>query len=140
MGVTQSQITKDTLKLYDGNLPGTNYSLLQRPISIAVASQWARWRLKYPASRLFTQPFIQGADQRKHQSPASLPIVGGPVTGEFPTQKASNAENISIDDVIMHQRFYKHLAMQKEIPWHDVVMTQVIPAGTCFYFSPLNVC
>ena len=31
-----------------------------------------------------------GADQRKHQSSASL------VTGEFPSQRANNAENISI--------------------------------------------
>ena len=38
-------------------------------------------------------------DQRKHQSSASLAIVRGihpPVTGEFPAQRASNAENISI--------------------------------------------
>ena len=26
---------------------------------ITVTSWWARWRLKSPASRLFTQPFIQ---------------------------------------------------------------------------------
>ena len=38
-----------------------------------------------------------GADQRKHQSSASLAFVGdSPVTGEFPAQKASNAENGSI--------------------------------------------
>ena len=38
-----------------------------------------------------------GADQRKHQSSASLAFVWGlsPVTGEFPTQRASNAENVS---------------------------------------------
>ena len=33
-----------------------------------------------------------GADQRKHQSSASLAFV----TGEFPTQRASNAETVSI--------------------------------------------
>ena len=33
-----------------------------------------------------------GADQRKHQSSASLAFV----TGEFPAQMASNAENVSI--------------------------------------------
>ena len=33
-----------------------------------------------------------GGDQRKHQSSASLAFV----TGEFPAQKASNAENVSI--------------------------------------------
>ena len=31
-----------------------------------------------------------GTDERKHQSPASL------VTGEFPAQRASNAEKVSI--------------------------------------------
>ena len=38
------------------------------------------------------------ADQRKHQSSASLALCAGnsPVTGEFPTQRASNAENVSI--------------------------------------------
>ena len=41
---------------------------------------------------------FSGADQRKHQSPASLAFVAGnsPVTSEFPAQMASNAENVSI--------------------------------------------
>ena len=38
-----------------------------------------------------------GADQRKHQSSASLAFVRGiHRTGEFPAQRASNAENASI--------------------------------------------
>ena len=38
-----------------------------------------------------------GADQRKHQSSAALAFAGNsPVTGEFPSQMASNAENVSI--------------------------------------------
>ena len=39
-----------------------------------------------------------GADQIKHHSSASLAFVAGnsPGTGEFPTQMASNAENVSI--------------------------------------------
>ena len=43
------------------------------------------------------------ADQRKHQSSASVAFVRGnsPVTGEFPAQRASNAENVSFGDVIM---------------------------------------
>ena len=36
-----------------------------------------------------------GADQRKHQSFASLAFVRG-ITGEFPAQMASNEENVSI--------------------------------------------
>ena len=37
-----------------------------------------------------------GADQRKHQSSASLAFGNSPVTGEFPAQMASNTENVSI--------------------------------------------
>ena len=39
-----------------------------------------------------------GADQRKHQSSASLAFVAGnsPMTGEFPAQMASDAKNVSI--------------------------------------------
>ena len=37
------------------------------------------------------------ADQRKHQSSASLAFAGNsPGTGEFPAQMASNAEKVSI--------------------------------------------
>ena len=35
-----------------------------------------------------------GKEQRKHQSSASLTFV--PVTGEFPAEMSSNAENVSI--------------------------------------------
>ena len=46
--------------------------------NITLTSQWARRRPKSPASRLFTQSFIQpGADQRKHQSSVSLVFVRG---------------------------------------------------------------
>ena len=40
-----------------------------------------------------------GADQRKHQSSASLAFVwvgNLPMTGEFPTQNVSNAENVFV--------------------------------------------
>ena len=39
-----------------------------------------------------------GADQRKHQSFASLALCAGnsPGTGEYPVQMACNAENVSI--------------------------------------------
>ena len=56
-----------------------------------------RWRLNSPASPLFTQPFIQA--QMKEN--IKLRVTGlcdenSPVTGEFPAQRASNAENASI--------------------------------------------
>ena len=44
------------------------------------------------------------ADQRKHESSASLAFCVGnsPGTGEFPAQMASNAEMFPFDDVIMY--------------------------------------
>ena len=47
---------------------------------------------------IFYSTVYSGADQRKHQSSASLAFVRGnsPVTGEFPAQMASNAKNIFI--------------------------------------------
>ena len=56
-----------------------------------------RWRLKSPVSSLFAQPFV-----RAHIKETSKLRVAGlcegnsPVTGEFPSQRASNAENVSI--------------------------------------------
>ena len=61
-----------------------------------MTSWWARWRLKSSASRLFTQEFIHVQIKEKHQSSASLAFVrNSPVTGEFPEQRANNAENVS---------------------------------------------
>ena len=46
-----------------------------------------------------------GADQRKHQSPASLAFAGNSlVTSELPAQKASNAEMFPFDDVVMKNK------------------------------------
>ena len=56
-----------------------------------------------PAYRLFTQPFIQGANQRKHQSSASLAFVRGihwsPVTS--PHQGPVTRKTFPFDDGIM---------------------------------------
>ena len=46
-------------------------------VYITMRSLWARWHIKLPGSRLFTQQFIQCADQRKHQSSTSLVFVRG---------------------------------------------------------------
>ena len=56
-----------------------------------MASQITSVSIVYPT-------VFSNADQRKHQSSA--------VTGEFPTERASNAENISIDDVIMYKPLF----------------------------------
>ena len=48
-------------------------------------------------TRLFPQPFIQTQIKENIKAPRHWPLYGkSPVVGEFPAQKASYAENISI--------------------------------------------
>ena len=64
-----------------------------------------------------------GADQRKHQSIASLAFVcegNSPVTGEFPAQRASSAENVSI---------YQWNILKAEWAIIALVVTPVNPTG-----------
>ena len=65
---------------------------------IAMASQWARWRLKSPASPLFAQPFIRPQIKENIKAPHHRPLCGEFIgeTGELPAKKAVNAENVSI--------------------------------------------
>ena len=56
-------------------------------------------RLKSPAWRLFTQPFIQVQIKENTKAPRHWPLCRE--FTEVPAQRASNAENVSIDDVIM---------------------------------------
>ena len=57
------------------------------------------------------------ADQRKHQSPASLAFVRGnsPVTGEFPAQMASKWKMFPFDDVIMGCSCYSLLGDYRDL-------------------------
>ena len=66
-----------------------------------------RGRLRSPASRLFTQPFIQTQIKENIKAPRHWPLCGEVTgTGEFPAQRASNAENASIG--WPHHDFAKH--------------------------------
>ena len=53
----------------------------------------SQWRLKSPASRLLTQALIQAQIKQNIKAPRA---ANSPVTGDFPAQRASNAENVSI--------------------------------------------
>ena len=65
--------------------------------SITLTSKLPRWRLKSPASRLFTQSFIQTQMKENIKAPRHWPLCGEFTgTGEFPAQMASNAESVSI--------------------------------------------
>ena len=62
-----------------------------------MTSLLARKRYKSPASPLFTQPFIQVQIKENIKGLRHWPLCGNsPVTGEFPAQKASSAEHVSI--------------------------------------------
>ena len=64
---------------------------------ITVTSQWTQRRLKSPASRLFTQPFIQAHIRETSKLRVTGLCAGNsPVTGEFPAQRTSTAGKVSI--------------------------------------------
>ena len=44
--------------------------------SITMTSQWVGWRLKSPASRLFTQPFIRAQNKESIKAPRHWPLCG----------------------------------------------------------------
>ena len=56
------------------------YSLISVPATgfkyITMTSQWARWRLKSPASRVFAQPFIQAQIKENIKTPRHWPLWG----------------------------------------------------------------
>ena len=65
--------------------------------NVTMMSLWARWRLTSPASRVFTQPSVQAQIKEITKAPRHWPLWGNsPVTGEFPSKRASNAEKVSI--------------------------------------------
>ena len=70
------------------NLPGAHYSDV---IISTIASQTSSLTIVYST-------VYSSADQSKHQNFASLALVRGnsPMTGEFPAQRANNAEYVSI--------------------------------------------
>ena len=73
-------------------------------VTITVASQWARWRLKSPAPRLFSQVFVQTQITEKNHSSASLDFVWGnhrrwPV--DSPQKGPLTRKMFPLDDVIM---------------------------------------
>ena len=43
---------------------------------IPMTSKWAQWRLKSPASRLFTQPFMQTQVKENIKAPRHWPLCG----------------------------------------------------------------
>ena len=82
----------------NSHLP-TNFPLCVHRTSkiITMMSLLAWWRLKSPASWLFTQPFIQAQIKENIEAPRHWPLCGE-FTGDqwIPRKMASNTENVSI--------------------------------------------
>ena len=72
------------------------------PYLITMTSKWPRWRLKPPASRLFTQPFIQTQIKENIKAPRHWPLCGEftePVNS--PHKGPVTRKMFPFDDVIM---------------------------------------
>ena len=96
-GLCQANIWTNAVILLIRTL-GTNFSETLSGIhafyqSITVTSWWVRWRLKSPASPLFTQPFIQAQIKENIKVPRHWPLCGEFTGGRW---MASNAANVSI--------------------------------------------
>ena len=71
---------------------------INRKQCITVMSQWATWRLKSPASRLFAQPFVQVHTKENIKAPRHWPLWGETTDDLWITLikgRASNVENVS---------------------------------------------
>ena len=78
-------------------------------VIITVTSLWAEWRLKSPALRLFTQPFVQVQMKENIKALRHWPLWGE-FTGDcwIPhSQRASDAENVSIWSRHHDDEFYQ---------------------------------
>ena len=71
--------------------------------AITMTPCWGWWHLQLPASWLFAQRFVQAQIKQKTSKLRVTGLYAGnsPMTGEFPAQRASNAELFPFDDVIM---------------------------------------
>ena len=62
-----------------GTLMARKEFLFARPYTypITVTSEWARWRLKSPAPRLFDQPFVQAQIKENITGDRWIPLTKG---------------------------------------------------------------
>ena len=68
-----------------------------QPTHITMTSKWVRWRLKsQPHDCLLNRLFRRRLKKTSKLRVTGLCAGNSPVTGEFPAQMTSNAENVSI--------------------------------------------
>ena len=79
-------------------------------LSITMTSWWARWRLKSPASRLFTRPFIRAQIKVNVKAPRHWPLCVGnsPVPVNSPHKWPVTRKMLPFDDVIINHTNILH--------------------------------
>ena len=103
---------------------------------ITVTSYWVRWHLKSPASRWFAQPFVQTQIKENNRAPRLWLLWGNsPVTGEFPSQRASNAGNVfSFDDVIIFLAFDTFKPEETQVKFYSRYFQSHLLEGKFLYW------
>ena len=99
-----------------------------------MTSQWAPWRPKPPASRVFSWPFAQAHIKENIKALRHWP-VWGESTG-FPSQRASNAENVSI---WWRRHVYGSRFMLSCIPFYSLFISVTSLAPGQSYDCPVPV-
>ena len=108
---------------------------------ITMTSKWARWRLKSPASCEPHDCLLNVYSRCRSKKTSKLRVTGlcagnSPVTGEFPAQMVSNAENVYIwwlhhvtlhgaAIVHMHYIFCLRAAHNPDHIWPQLLDTQL---------------
>ena len=97
-----------------------------------MTSQWQRWRLKSPASWLFTQLFIRAHIKENIKAPRHWPLCGEFTgTGEFPAQRTSYAENVSI--------WWRHHEINASGPIYKYDIVSAIDISVLYDMIPCNI-
>ena len=106
---------------------------------ITMTSSWTQLRLKSPASRLFTQPFIQSRIKKPIKALRHWPLCGNsPVTCKFPAQMASNAKNVSIwwRHHVMAEKEQLYVRNVTSVTYLSHILTQWSPLSMCSWRTP----
>ena len=93
---------------------------IRGPITIYITvTWWDWWRLKSPASRLFTQQFVQAQIKKTSKLHFTGLCEGKSLaTGEFPVHSTSNAESV----FIRWRNYVENLQESLKIPFAQIIV------------------
>ena len=138
------------LRRFVSKCPNNNKPALRlKIVCITLVSRWAPWLLKSPAYRLFW-PFVQAHSKKFIKTPRVTGLCEGnsPMTSGLHSQKASNAENVSIwwrhhgwwtgdkplceaNDDQVHWRIYASLS--PKVLRHVMIYISILLSCSCLF-------